>query len=173
MIEQDAKVVGIVDDTVHLETLRQSACGSCEVNKGCGTALLADWFPKRRLPLRLHNRIGAQLGDHVVIGLDENALQRATYQLYGLPLLALLVGALTGDRFALMIGLPQELAAIVVGLLGMVVVLMLLHSRAVSASHDVNQEIRLLRVAGRMQTVSPQSLMASAEDHAQGVRKNL
>lgn len=170
MIEQEARVVGNDGASVEIEVQRQSACGSCNASKGCGTSLLADWFPKRHLVLRLPNRIGAQIGDRVVIGLDEGALQRATYTLYGLPLLALLGGAVLGDRFAGLIGLPQELAAVAIGLLGMIVVLLLLRVRATSAGHGVEQEIRLLRVAGTTQAITPHSLMATAGGRSKGTR---
>ncbi|MCB1802951.1 MAG: SoxR reducing system RseC family protein [Gammaproteobacteria bacterium] len=170
MIEQEARVVGVDGDRVEIEVSRQSACGSCNASKGCGTSLLADWFPKRHLALRLPNRIGARIGDRVVIGLDEGALQRATYTLYGLPLLALLGGAILGDRIAAQIGLSQELVAVTVGLLGMIVVLLWLRVRAGSAGRGVEQEIRLLRVAGTTQAIPSHSLMATVGGRSKGTR---
>ena len=34
---------------------KQSACGSCSANSGCGTSFLSTWFPRRQLTLCLPN----------------------------------------------------------------------------------------------------------------------
>ncbi len=83
-------------DVAWVETQRQSTCGSCAANKGCGTALLGQVFGARRARLRVLNRIGAQPGDTVIVGLAEQALVRGSLTVYLLPLLGLMGGAIAG-----------------------------------------------------------------------------
>jgi sigma-E factor negative regulatory protein RseC len=41
-------VVAIEKRSLWVETSRQTACGSCSAQKGCGTSLLAKLFPNRQ-----------------------------------------------------------------------------------------------------------------------------
>lgn len=148
MIEAQARVVGqLVEGRVSVVVERQSACAGCNAKAGCGTALIDAWFPQRRLQFEIDNAIGAQPGDRVVLGLDEASLQRHSLVLYGLPLGGLLGGALAGESLAAPIGASPELAAIISGLCGIVVGLLLVRRR--SARRRGVAAIHLLRLATR------------------------
>jgi sigma-E factor negative regulatory protein RseC len=45
-----------------------------------------------------HNAIHAQVGDAVVVGMDEHAILRSVWFLYVVPMLALILGALLADH---------------------------------------------------------------------------
>ncbi|MCB1774265.1 MAG: SoxR reducing system RseC family protein [Gammaproteobacteria bacterium] len=145
MIEAEARVTGIDREYAEVVTLRQSACGSCAASKGCGTSLIAAWFPQRELRFRLRNDIGAEAGDRVVLGLDEGSLQRGSLLLYAVPLGGLLGGAIAGDRLLPAIGLSAELGAIVGGLLGLIGALRFVSNRSASTLDDGAAGVRLLR----------------------------
>ncbi|MBI5462336.1 MAG: SoxR reducing system RseC family protein [Gammaproteobacteria bacterium] len=108
MIEEFAQVVATEGEFVWVETQRQSTCGGCAANQACGTATLAKVLGTRRTRVRAlnpaWNHDGAQVGDTVVIGLDETALIRGSLAVYAMPLLTLfaggIVGALLSDRWA-------------------------------------------------------------------------
>jgi sigma-E factor negative regulatory protein RseC len=46
-----------------------------------------------------HNAIQAQVGDAVVVGMDEHAILRSVWFLYVVPMLGLILGALLADHF--------------------------------------------------------------------------
>lgn len=97
MIEEAGKVVDVQDGFAWIESERTSTCGACNVRKGCGTAVLAKVFGQRRVHLRVLNRINAQIGDAVVIGISESGLVRGSLAVYAAPLAGLFVGALAGN----------------------------------------------------------------------------
>lgn len=149
MIEEHGTVTAVDGDIAEIAVERRSACGSCAAKGGCGTSLLAQWLPQRRLTLRLPNAIHARPGETVVVGLDENTLQRGSLLLYAVPLAGLLAGAVGGEALMATLGHSPELGGIGGGLLGLIAGLRLVasHTRRTAMSGD--RGVALLRVAHR------------------------
>ena len=97
MIEEAGQVVDVQGAFAWIESERTSTCGACNVRKGCGTAVLAKVLGQRRIHLRVLNRINAQIGDAVVIGISESGLVRGSLAVYAVPLAGLFIGALAGN----------------------------------------------------------------------------
>lgn len=119
MIEESAQVVASEGDFVWVETRRQSTCGACAANQACGTAVLSKVLGQRRTRVRALNPGGAQVGDQVVVGLDEAALLRGSVAMYAVPLLALLAGSIIGSLLAKQWLLAGEALSIGLGLAGL------------------------------------------------------
>lgn len=119
MIEEAARVVSIEGDYAWVETSRQSVCGACQVNTGCGTAVLDKVLARRQARIKALNPVGARVGDRVQVGLHEQALVRGALGIYGVPVLSMLGLALLGAGVR---GDPayQDAAAIALGLVGLV-----------------------------------------------------
>ena len=98
MIEESATVVALEDNFAWVESERRSSCSSCAANKGCGTATLQKVMGKKRAQLKAINQAQAQVGDRVVIGLQEQALLKGSLYAYILPLLLLLVAAFVFEQ---------------------------------------------------------------------------
>jgi sigma-E factor negative regulatory protein RseC len=157
VIEEQARVVQAEGDFVEIVTEKRSACGSCSARAGCGTSLLSTWFPQRRLSFRLRNDVAAERGDLVVVGLDEGQLQRGAMLLYALPLAGLLIGAVAGEHGFPIVGLPSELGAVLVGLLGLSAALILVRHLSAGQKLGGDRGVRLLRIA------RPSSIFAAGE----------
>ena len=76
MIEETAVVVAVHGDLAEVETERRTACGDCEAKTGCGSALFARMFGKRRVRLQVLNRIQAVPGERVVLGFQVKPTKR-------------------------------------------------------------------------------------------------
>ncbi|GHD40024.1 positive regulator of sigma(E), RseC/MucC [Marinobacter persicus] len=98
MITETGKVVAIDGGYAWVQTIRTSACQSCSARSGCGQRALASVTGGRANRVRVSNSAGARVGDDVVLGIDEQALLRASLWVYGVPLLALVVGCIAGFR---------------------------------------------------------------------------
>lgn len=121
MIEETAQVVATEGEFVWVETQRQSTCGGCAANQACGTATLAKVLGTRRTRVRAINSQGAQVGERVVVGIDEAALIRGSLAVYAVPLLGLLIGAVLGGLLSerlLISGESLTLGLGIAGLLG-------------------------------------------------------
>lgn len=92
MIEELAIVEKIGDGEVTIRTQRQSACGSCSANKGCGTKLLNQMAEggQQWLASTPASKLKLAIGDTVIVGLDESALTQGSALVYGVPLLLMI-----------------------------------------------------------------------------------
>ncbi len=96
MIEEKAIVVETGDGIAWVETQRQSACGTCQVQKGCGTSTLHKILGQKRTRLKVMNPQHFGVGEEVRLGLQENALVKGSLMLYALPLLFMFGFAMLG-----------------------------------------------------------------------------
>jgi len=99
MIEENALVVASDGNKVWVEVQKQSACGKCASNKGCGGSILENFFGNRSKVLRVSSDIHVNVGDEVVIGVNENAVLKGSFVVYALPLIVILAFALIGETF--------------------------------------------------------------------------
>lgn len=99
MIEENAIVTEQLGGQVRLEIIRRTACGICGQTRGCGNATWGKMLGHAETTLQVDNAINAQVGDHVVVGIEEKAFLNATFLLYVVPLCALFAGALLAQVF--------------------------------------------------------------------------
>lgn len=120
MIEETARVLRTEAGHAWVEVERKSACGSCSVSSGCGTASIARYLGRKgRMRLRALDPVGVRPGDRVVIGLEEGPMMRGMIRVYALPLAALLLGALGGELVVRSLALEvRDLGALLGGALG-------------------------------------------------------
>ncbi len=91
MISEQAVVIAIKNNETWIETQRKSSCGQCSANKACGTAVLSKVVGKKMATMRAINKIGANVGDTVLVSLNENSLLKGAFMVYMLPLLFMFV----------------------------------------------------------------------------------
>jgi sigma-E factor negative regulatory protein RseC len=146
MIEETAQVVASEGRFAWVQTQRTSTCGSCAVNKGCGTATLAKVLGQRRTRVRVLNDVQAGVGEQVIIGLPEQALVRGALAVYLVPLLGLLGGALFGQYLAgrLLLESP-DLLSILCGGLGLAAGVFWLRHHAHRIREDVRYQPVIMR----------------------------
>ena len=98
MITETGRVVAVEADCLWVETIRQSTCNSCAVQKGCGHSLLNKVKSGRahhlKIPLTDLPASNFSVDDEVEISIPEQALAVGALVVYMLPLLAMLLGAL-------------------------------------------------------------------------------
>lgn len=99
MIEEYAIVTAVRDNQASLVLERRTACGICGQKRGCGNATWSKMLKSDGHHFTANNAIHAQVGDAVVVGIDEQAVLNSTFFLYILPLVFLLIGALLADHF--------------------------------------------------------------------------
>ncbi|MCB1776459.1 MAG: SoxR reducing system RseC family protein [Candidatus Competibacteraceae bacterium] len=97
MIEEQARVAEAGDGYAWVEIERRSACGSCQVSGGCGTATLAKIWSGRQMRTRAISDLPLRPGDEVIVGLADGVLLRGALLAYLVPLALMLAGALLGE----------------------------------------------------------------------------
>lgn len=119
MLEENAVVASVSGEFAEVITHPKTACGSCHASNACGTSILSRLFPDRSKQFRVRNSAGAAIGDQVVIGLNESALQVVSILVYLLPLAGLIGGGILGSYIAQQHELfTSEPTSIITSLLG-------------------------------------------------------
>ncbi|PLX41158.1 MAG: Fis family transcriptional regulator [Deltaproteobacteria bacterium] len=110
MIEESALVVETAAGKALVSTMRSGACGSCSAQGGC-KALGGG----REARVWVEDPIGVKEGDSVVVEISETAFVKAGVAVYLVPVVALLVGAILGNKFGPDIGVSADLGAFLIG----------------------------------------------------------
>ena len=94
MVEESASVLSVENDIVWVQAIQQSACGSCQAQKGCGHSLLAKVGQKEiKIPVA-RNGLDITANDHVIIGVPEQAILKSSLIMYGIPLMLMIFVAM-------------------------------------------------------------------------------
>ncbi len=102
MIEQQGKVVAVVDGRACVRLGGTSGCASCDAGKGCGAGIFGRLLKRKPLVLKLDNRVNAAAGQAVIVGIPEALFLRLISRLYLFPLLAGIAGAAFGHYLAVL-----------------------------------------------------------------------
>lgn len=97
MIEEFAVITKRFDDHVMLEIERRTACGLCGQKRGCGNATWGRLLGHESHEFAAENAINANVGDSVVVGIDERVVLSSAFYLYVVPLFTMLAGAVLAD----------------------------------------------------------------------------
>ena len=99
MLTESGRVVGLEEDGVWVETIRRSTCGTCAAQKGCGHGLVHRISEGKRGYIRVlpgeHPIDHYKIDDQVLISIPEEVILRGSLIAYVMPLVAMLVGALS------------------------------------------------------------------------------
>lgn len=104
---------------------RASGCGGCPSSGSCGTSALAKLFTSHtQSAIKVNNSLQCQVGDTVVLTLDESRLLKHSFMAYGLPLVGLFFLAWASAQITQSLGGSEglmDVASIIGGLLGLLV----------------------------------------------------
>jgi sigma-E factor negative regulatory protein RseC len=99
MIEASGTVTA-QDGRYAIVLMDETGCGRCHEEGGCGGNNLGKMFCRTPRTFRVLNPGNAAIGARVTIAIAEGAVRRSALLAYGLPLLALFVGAVGGSALA-------------------------------------------------------------------------
>lgn len=135
LVEEQGLVVSLQGQYARISPLVQSGCQSCASSGMCGSALLQPLFGNKQRLLIAKNSIKARPGDQVTIGLNRMALVLSSLMIYLLPLLMLILGAITGEAFANRAGIENSEFVSILSGLGSALLTFIVVSRIVRSSY--------------------------------------
>ena len=160
ILEEQARVIKVDDQTAWVETEARSGCSHC-TSSDCTTSVVARLFGVQRNRFALHNGIQAKPGDQVIVGIPGRLIARASVLAYLVPLFIMLMLAFLGSLLEMSQGV-QSLFALSGLLLGLV---MVNRSTRESASR-LNHGPQLLRVVenGYRHVVFPKHIRSKTDE---------
>lgn len=101
MLVETGRVVAVDQQGLWVETIRQSTCGSCAAQKGCGHGVINRLADGRSGIVRvLPGAVDVghcSVDDQVRISIPEEVILRGSMVVYMVPLMAMLAGAATAS----------------------------------------------------------------------------
>ncbi|WP_083917288.1 SoxR reducing system RseC family protein [Thiomicrorhabdus arctica] len=90
LLRESGIISSIEGEFAYVDAQRQSGCSGCASSSSCGTSALATLFTNTsQSAIKVRNRLNAQVGDHVILTLDESRLIKHSFMAYGVPLIGL------------------------------------------------------------------------------------
>ncbi len=96
MLETQVTVVSLDGSEAIVEAGQTGGCGYCNSINGCGASKLSKLLCTRPRQFRVHNGIGAKVGDEVRVSVADGELLRSALIAYIIPLLMLFAGGVLG-----------------------------------------------------------------------------
>lgn len=150
MLIETGRVVAVEPESLWVETIRQSTCGSCAARQGCGHGLLNRIADGRSGYVRVlrgdSNSPQCAVDDQVRISIPEQVILRGSVVVYMLPLFCMLAGA---ALFAYLLPAGPEALSVLGAGLGLVVGFGLVRWHAWRHRHDRSLQPSLLEVVPR------------------------
>ena len=85
MLEETAIVISTRGEHAWVEAQRQSTCGACAANKGCGTSMLSKLFGRKVARMKALNVAHATAGDAVIVAMNEATFLKGSFMVYMVP----------------------------------------------------------------------------------------
>ncbi|MBF0588417.1 MAG: SoxR reducing system RseC family protein [Magnetococcales bacterium] len=119
MMREEGVVMELQESLALVRGVQKSACGSCHAESSCGT--LSGGLGRRETRFLARNPLGAQVGQRVLLEVEEGQFLRASFILYVVPLVGLMVVGITARSILLALGFGSgaEGLAGLAGLAGM------------------------------------------------------
>lgn len=95
MLEESAIVVKIEQGQTWVVGTQNSACSACAQKLSCSSTAIGTFLKKKPIPV--DSQLNLNIGDTVIVAIDESVLLRAAFAMYFMPLLALFIGAGIAD----------------------------------------------------------------------------
>lgn len=93
MIREVGEVVAVEGHWIQVQTTLKQGCSSCTHQNHCGAGLLSKALPKRNGIIHVPVQREFKIGERVELQLPEAVMLRFSIMLYGLPIVALAMGA--------------------------------------------------------------------------------
>jgi sigma-E factor negative regulatory protein RseC len=147
MIEELALVLDASGtDMVRVRTQRHTACESCQMKSGCGQQALVKLTPgKSSLEWSIRNTLDARAGDVVVLQIPETGILGASFLLYLVPLLCMVLAAAAASLG----GVTSEGTLTLAALSGLAAGIWFARKQALTRSDNPDYQPRMARFASR------------------------
>lgn len=153
MITENAIVVSVDKNQTWIETQRKSVCGQCSASKGCGTSVLSKVLGNKLSKMKAINKINAQVGDEVIVGLNEKSLLKGAFMTYLIPLFFLFIFSLIGQFINTQVSMQDnEFFVIIFSIFGFYIGLTYLKRFSSSIEQDENYQPVILKKSNQSST---------------------
>ena len=130
--------------TAWVKTTKSGACKSCSARSSCHSLGGGE-----EMEVEAINKAGAQIGQKVVLGFDTSPLLKATFLLYMLPILTMMIGAFIGQQLAPKLNLDTSFLSAIFGFLFFGLTLVFVRSKGNKMAKKDEYRPKIIRIIGQ------------------------
>jgi len=112
MATEKGVVIRADTETAWVKTQKTKACEGCSSRGACSVMGGGE-----EMEVEAINAAGGKVGDRVVLSFETASLLKATFLVYVFPIICLLIGALIGQKLALILTFNESMFSAISGLL--------------------------------------------------------
>ena len=132
MVKEEGIIEKVINQKAIISVQKSAACANCPSNGEC------DMLSERNMKIKVVNELHAEVGDRVEISLPDKSLLKLATMVYFLPVIALIIGAYAGEKWATSFHIPSTSASIIGGVITMVITFYAL--KRIDKAQDDNPE---------------------------------
>ncbi len=106
MLREEGVVVALDGEYALVSNQRKGGCGGCQSEATCG--IFSGGPGKNTVTMRVRNPIQAEIGERVVLEMAAGYLHRASFVVYGVPIIAMMLAGVLGRSLALTLGVGDS-----------------------------------------------------------------
>ncbi|MBF0184247.1 MAG: SoxR reducing system RseC family protein [Magnetococcales bacterium] len=119
MLREEGVVVAVEGEYAIVANQRRGGCGGCHAEASCGA--MSGGLGRQSIGIRARNLVHADVGERVVLEIAEGELAKASFLVYGMPVLALVLVGVVARSLAQSLGVADsESVGALAGLLALV-----------------------------------------------------
>lgn len=161
MLTETGTVTAVNSDSLWIETIQQSTCGSCRARKGCGQRLLSNMgsgSASVKALIDKNDTTHYQVGDIVTMVIPEHIIVMSSLFVYCLPLALMLVFSVIAHTFFVADGV-----LILAGVMGLLVGAYLIHLHGIRHKDDRRFHPRVMLPEADSHDVAPALIVYSSD----------
>ncbi|MFP4474443.1 MAG: SoxR reducing system RseC family protein [Desulfatibacillaceae bacterium] len=113
---EDGIVESLNGNMALVKTRRSEACDHCSAKEGCHTM-----GGGKEMEIEVENTLDARPGDLVCVSVLDSSFLYASFLVYMVPILGLIAGAVIGENHGAALGMSNNAASAILGLVGLAV----------------------------------------------------
>ncbi len=140
MATSEGIVTKVNSSTAWVKCTKSAACESCSAKGFCATGGNDD------VEVEAINAVGAKVDDRVTISFETSSLLKATFLVYMIPVLFLVLGVVIGDKIAQIFNYDQTIFSVLVGSLFLVVAFFFVKTKGKELSKKDAYQPKIIRI---------------------------
>jgi len=141
MVTEEGIVIEVDDRSAWVKATKTGACESCSTRSSCHVM-----GGGKEMKVNAINELGANVNDRVLMSFDTSSLLKASFFLYILPVLGLMIGAFTGQAIAPFLHMDPSTGSVIVAILFFLVMVMVIKTHGNKMAEKREYQPKIIKI---------------------------
>ena len=143
MATEEGIITKVYSSTACVKCTKSATCESCSAKSFCDTA---GGGANDDVEVEAINTVGAKVDDRVTISFETSSLLKVTFLVYMIPVLFLILGAVVGDKIAVIFNYDQSIFSVFAGFLFLFIAFFFVKAKGKELSRKDAYQPKIIRI---------------------------